>query len=476
MSRGTAVGRLLCQRNPFARSVRATVVSIEPHQPPAATPPSGKSAKAGTGKPLKDAEAPAANGPTPLPRHEIILSDTVLFPTGGGQPHDLGTINGLKVVDVLRRGLECVHVVEVEVESAPAIAVGDSVDVELDWARRWDHMQQHSGQHLLSAIAEKEEHGLVTVAWAYGRDVCYIEVESKEKDAPSVEVLELIEVEVNEAIRAAVPMKVIEEEDGQDRPDTLPGDITEGVVRYVEIEGIDRNPCCGTHLTTTAALQCVKILPWTEKVRGKNHRISFLFGDRVIGALNRSLLRERALGSLLSTGPDMLVDKVTGLSSQLKAAGRHTKALIKDLTHLLAHRMLLAARKAAGANTADRPPVITYHRDDADADLVTSLQRSLTDSLASSPPLPSPVIFLLSAGDVKAGGSVSMFGLGPGGASSVGCAGLWTDFVGACGGEVKGGGGGKDGRYQGKATGWKKRVEALKAVGAIEVGIGDTYA
>jgi len=88
----------------------------------------------------------------------IVLSDTVLFPEGGGQPNDVGTIDGVQVVDVQRIQGECVHFVKEE------LAVGKKVKVQVDWGVRFDHMQHHSGQHLLSAIITKEL-GFKTTSW-----------------------------------------------------------------------------------------------------------------------------------------------------------------------------------------------------------------------------------------------------------------------------------------------------------------------
>ncbi|KAI8850686.1 Threonyl/alanyl tRNA synthetase [Chytridium lagenaria] len=278
----TPVGRLLCQRNSLLRSHTATVISSKPV--------------------------------TGSKHHEVILSDTVLFPTGGGQPHDVGTIAGVKVVEVLRRGLECVHIVEEGVGE-----IGSEVEVKLEWGRRWDHMQQHSGQHLLSAIAE-QEFKLDTVAWGLGKDRCHIELDLTKREgvAPTVDELTALEAKVNEVVRGAMKFEVVEE--GMEvRPESMPEDLKEG-------GWLDRNPffdfpCCGTHVSTTADLQCLKLLH-TEKVRGKNLRLFFLFGDRVIATFQQSLLRERAIGSILSTGPEAFVDKITLATKQLKDSTR----------------------------------------------------------------------------------------------------------------------------------------------------------
>jgi len=108
------VGELKCQKDAYCTSIRPTVLSCEAEDE----------------------------------KYAVILSDTVIFPTGGGQPNDTGFIDNVKVLDCQRRGLDCVHIV------AELVEVGASVTVTLDWERRFDHMQQHSGQHLLSDVAE----------------------------------------------------------------------------------------------------------------------------------------------------------------------------------------------------------------------------------------------------------------------------------------------------------------------------------
>ncbi|KAJ3208174.1 Alanyl-tRNA editing protein Aarsd1 [Dinochytrium kinnereticum] len=403
------VGRLLCQRNAFLRTCTATVVSATPSKTPK--------------------------------RVDVVLSDTILFPTGGGQPHDVGRIGGRVVVEVLRKGLECVHVVE---EGEGVLSVGEEVAVELDWERRWDHMQQHSGQHLLSALAE-QQYNLNTVGWGLGQDKCYVELDLTKRPPPTSEELASLESKVNEVIRSALPFQVKEEEP-EDRPDSMPTDLRDvGVVRFVSIGKLDRNPCCGTHVSTTADLQCLKLLH-TEKVRGKNIRLFFLFGDRVMASFQQSLLRERAIGSILSTGPEKHVEKLTHLTKQLKDSNRTTKSLTKDLTHLLSTKL----------STHPSPPThpILHHRDDADVEFLQTLIRSLSD-------LPGGLsrVYILSCGESV--GAIMV--VGPAESAMR----VWGLVVEAFEGDVKGGG--KAGRFQGKAGSWRNRGKVVEAVGAIVV-------
>ena len=103
--------------------------------------------------------------------YNVILEDTILFPEGGGQSTDWGYLNERLVKNVSRRGAEALHFVEAEENDAP-FNVGDEVRQKVDWERRWDHMQQHSGQHLITAIFDKEL-GYGTKSWWLGSEDLY---------------------------------------------------------------------------------------------------------------------------------------------------------------------------------------------------------------------------------------------------------------------------------------------------------------
>ncbi|KAL2919926.1 hypothetical protein HK105_200843 [Polyrhizophydium stewartii] len=299
------VGELWCQRDSHARTLDTTVVSCEP-----------SAGGAGT--------------------FDVVLADSVIFPTGGGQPNDIGTIGGVAVLDARRAGMQCVHVV------AAPLEVGASVTVEVDWERRRDHMQQHSGQHILSAIAQNE-FGLNTISWSLGKQLCCIEIPAAE---PKQDVLDKLEARVNEVIRGHHDVTIdTRDHDESDRPEKLPGDIQEGIVRFISMGNIDRNPCCGTHVKNVAEVQCIKLLH-TERVRGGNTRIFFVAGDRVFKLMQASLLRERQLTALMSTGPENFVDRVEGFKRNIKDLMKTTKKQTKEL------KDLAAAAAAAGVAVA----------------------------------------------------------------------------------------------------------------------------
>ncbi|XP_058862557.1 alanyl-tRNA editing protein Aarsd1 isoform X2 [Acipenser ruthenus] len=227
----------------------------------------------------------------------IILKDTILFPEGGGQPDDQGVLNDIPVLRVTRQGADAVHFVTSPLEE------GVEVQMKVDWERRFNHMQQHSGQHLITAIADSM-FGFKTTSWELGRQRSVIEL-----DTPSVEPgqVEALEKAVNKKIREQVPVsvKVLAVDDPtveKVRSRGLPEDHT-GPIRIIDIEGIDANMCCGTHVSNLSHLQAIKILG-TEKGKKNKTNLIFVAGSRVLKYAERSYSVERALTSLLKKDGD----------------------------------------------------------------------------------------------------------------------------------------------------------------------------
>ena len=175
-------------------------------------------------------------------RWKVVLDRTAFYPTSGGQPHDLGTLNGVPVIEVAdAEENKVVHYTTAEV---PAGAVHG----EIDWARRRDHMQQHTGQHLLSA-AFIELFQFPTVSFHLGKEISTIDLEA------TVIVprhLEEAERRVNEIIFEDRPV-VIRFGTAEELAEAgIRKKVErEGMLRAIEVEGFDRQPCGGTHLERT---------------------------------------------------------------------------------------------------------------------------------------------------------------------------------------------------------------------------------
>lgn len=258
---------------------------------------------------------------------EVRLADALLYPGGGGQPADRGTVDGLEVIDV-RADDEDGQVVVL-----PRDVVGE-VEVVLDWPRRYDLMQQHTAQHVITTVAG-DELGLTTTAFHIGGTVCDIEFDARTVEP---EVLVALEERVNQHVRAMRPVSVEwaapeEVERGRVRSRLLPEDVA-GPLRIVIIEGLDRNTCGGTHVANTAELQLVKLVG-TERLT-RSFRVFYAAGDRVRRLFEAQRAREDALGALLSCGAADLVDHVEKLQEQVRSSAKEGEHLLDKLAEAVA--------------------------------------------------------------------------------------------------------------------------------------------
>lgn len=203
------------------------------------------------------------------------------------------------MLNVQRRAAEALHFVETEVE--PFI-VGQTVHCEIDWERRHDNMQQHSGQHLISAILERD-YNLQTLSWWLGADVSYIQLDTQAKITNDQ--INKVERACNDLIAAATPVtvNVLKSLNDENAPDEvvratrgLPEDHV-GDIRVITIEGVESNMCCGTHVTNLAQLNCVKLLN-IEKTKNKLI-LNFLVGNRVVKRLQESFERELRINNIV---------------------------------------------------------------------------------------------------------------------------------------------------------------------------------
>jgi alanyl-tRNA synthetase len=198
----------------------------------------------------------------------VYLDRTAFYPTSGGQPFDTGKLGGANVIEVIDEEDRVAHVLD-----AP-LATGE-IAAEIDWQRRFDHMQQHSGQHLLSAVLE-ELFKIPTLSFHLGGEVCTIDVA-----APSLTSLQIDQAEDRcaEIVGEARPLAITFEDAAADLGLRKESQRT-GTLRIVAIEGIDRSACGGTHVRTTAEIGPVLIRK-TEKIRG-NTRLEFVCGLRAL--------------------------------------------------------------------------------------------------------------------------------------------------------------------------------------------------
>jgi len=203
-------------------------------------------------------------------RPALLLDRTCFYPSAGGQPHDTGVLAGAPVVEVSADGGGVLHILA----EPAAAAVGERVSGAIDWERRYDHMQQHTGQHLLSQVFTRL-FDYATVAVHIGADEATLDLAA---DASAAEVA-AAEAEANRLACTALPVKIYFVDDATlaTLPVRRPPKVS-GLVRIVEIDGYDYSACGGTHLRTTAEISPLKIVR-QERRRGQT-RVTFVCGLR----------------------------------------------------------------------------------------------------------------------------------------------------------------------------------------------------
>jgi len=354
------------------------------------------------------------------------LEDTILYPEGGGQPADHGTLNGIAVVDVQKRDGEIHHYLAAPVVEGPA-------SLELEWTRRFDHMQQHTGQHLLTAVAQ-DRFSWETTAFHLGASVCDIELSATSMSRSDMEQLEekvAAEIRAHREIttrRVGPEAYKLEAVRSRGLPEGHTGDI-----RLVQIAGVDLNTCGGTHLRHTGEIEILKLLG-TESIRGGT-RLFYVAGRRARLRLDAHERRNAGLRALLGAPDEDLVSVLQGKLDQLQTAERRARKLEEELAEFQ------AAALAAGPEA-----LVEAHVEGRD---MAFLQRLARQVLASAP---AKAVFLTA----DAGGQ-GLFLLSAGEACGLDVPALGKAVAAILG--AKGGGSGRS--FQGKALSLKARAEAL---------------
>jgi alanyl-tRNA synthetase len=246
-----------------------------------------------------------------------VLDRTCFYPTSGGQPHDLGTLNGVPVRDVTIRQSDgaVLHVLDGEIAPGPVIG-------RIDWARRFDHMQHHTGQHVLSAAFERLADA-DTVGFHMSPDSITIDLN---RPALSQDALDAVEDLANQVVFENRPVRAWFPSDEERQALALRKvpDV-EGKFRVVAVEGFDLCACGGTHVRHTGEIGLIKILR-TER-RGDILRVEFRCGGRALRdyrAKNALLLQ---LSASLTTGMADLPAVITKLREENKALQRELRTL-----------------------------------------------------------------------------------------------------------------------------------------------------
>lgn len=261
-------------------------------------------------------------------RWRVVLDRTALYPASGGQPDDRGRIDGAAVVEIVDEGEEIAHFVD-----AP-LSLG-LVKVEVDWKRRFDHMQQHTGQHLLSAVLQTR-FGRETISFHLGEEICTIDLRGA---APDTEVLVGAERAANEIIFEDRPVRVryATREELQGLGVRKEVD-REGVLRVIEIEGADLQPCGGTHVARTGQIGMVQ-LRRCMKIR-QDWRLEFLCGERVARAARADYEARRGIAEKLKCSTEEVGAVLEKALAERDASFKSAKARGERLAELEAEKIV----------------------------------------------------------------------------------------------------------------------------------------
>jgi Ser-tRNA(Ala) deacylase AlaX len=280
----------------------------------------------------------------------VVTADTILYPGGGGQPADEGTLAGIPVSSVRWDVGGWRH----ELEAAEPPAHTGQVGIAIDWHRRFDHMQQHTAQHVLTAIAQ-DRWGWPTTAFHLGAERSDIEL-----DTPALARAEMdaLEEAVMAVVRDELPVStryvsVDEYKAMGTRSRGLP-EGHEGDVRLVEIGGadslVDVTACGGTHLRSTAQIESIKLLA-TESMRGGT-RLHWVAGARVRVRLGAHEARAEALRKLLGAPDEQLVAQATAKLEQLRQIEKRAQWMEARLAEEAVARLALTDHAVLDAHFA----------------------------------------------------------------------------------------------------------------------------
>jgi alanyl-tRNA synthetase len=275
-------------------------------------------------------------------RPQVLLDQTAFYPTSGGQPFDIGTLGDAQVVDVIEReDGEIAHIVDRTLE------VGARVSGIVDWPRRFDHMQQHTGQHVLSAAFDRRFNartesfhlGTTTSTIDLGREVAVNEIAAAEEEANRI---------VWEDRPVAIRFATVEEAASLPlRKEPVRG----GPLRLIDIEDFDLSACGGTHVARTGAIGLIAIAG-AEKFRSGT-RVEFLCGGRALVRFRAWRDAFAATQKYLSVAPSELAAGVERLQSDAKTLQRTIRGLQEQLA---VHEA--SALVARGEHAGDRVIVV----------------------------------------------------------------------------------------------------------------------
>ncbi|MCD2347318.1 alanyl-tRNA editing protein [Clostridium guangxiense] len=293
-------------------------------------------------------------------KYEVVLDKTPFYPEGGGQPCDLGTINGMPVEYVREKDDVIYHVMNTKPD-------GEIAKCKVDFLRRRDNIQQHTGEHLLSAAFFKLYKG-VNCGFHMGEDYITIDIDMEEVNESMVQ---KVEEEVNNYIYMNVPTKTYFMSKDEAKKLPLRKAIkAEGRIRIVQLGDVDYSACCGTHVVRTGEVGIVKVLK-TEKYKGMT-RVYFKCGERALKHVMKEHDIISKLQKLFSTEEDKLVDRVNSQNEEIMNLRKEVSEYKKNEAKIESEKLLKSSHSK----------LISAHYEDRDFDFIESIYDCLKDEEA----------------------------------------------------------------------------------------------
>lgn len=252
-------------------------------------------------------------------KYHVVLDQTIFYPEGGGQPSDMGFVDGSPVEHVYEQADKVYHILSTK----PAEG---KVHCAIDENLRLYHMQHHTGQHLLSAVWQSLL-GFETKSFHLGKNYCSIDLNGP---IPKEDQIAQVEDQVNTYIRQNLPITTHLVDRGQLAQFPVRNSVElKSDIRLVEISGLDYSPCCGTHLSSTGQIGMLKIIK-VEKEK-EFARIYFLCAERALLDYRRKHNISKELSLLLTTSEEELVTRVSAELANLKQLTKENRALREEV-------------------------------------------------------------------------------------------------------------------------------------------------
>jgi alanyl-tRNA synthetase len=291
---------------------------------------------------LREFEARVLKVEAAAQRFRVYLDRTAFYPESGGQPMDRGTLASVPVLEVLEDGDAIVHILENKPE-------GDPVYGKIDWPRRFDHMQQHTGQHVLSAAFERTGN-YKTVSFHLGAESSSIDLDSDRLGRRQIDEAEDLANQIifeNREVR--ITFRPAAEASQMDlRKPTL----REGTVRLVEIADFDLSACGGTHVSRTGSIGLISVRKF-ERMKGLT-RVEFVCGGRALNSARQDYRVLTEASRLFSSSSGQLPALIAKQSEELRASNRSREKLIERLAEFQARELFEAAPEKNGRKIVRR--------------------------------------------------------------------------------------------------------------------------